>query len=235
MSIVQSLLVVAVVASVPSSASANGLLYKLPADGSKVVYEMTIQGMDGKLMGNGTLTMSSVGKAKAGGKDCRWIEFTLEMSVMGREQIITTKILAPEEDLGKGKNPFKNPQRGWYQGSGGILMEIVDFTSPVAGPLPAFLAGPLADAKTIDVVEVETGLGKLKCAGEWGTHSYNRGGKNTNITYTTRLNAKSPFGVVHTRLAINKTRNGDPREILSLTFKLKSVGKNAKSRLPEQN
>ena len=165
MNIIRILLVVAVVAWTSSSAWANGLFYKLPADGSSALYVMKMVGKTARTTATGTLLLSSIGKAKSGGKDCRWIELTWVISQGGQEQVISTKILVPEEDLGKGKNPLKNPQKGWVKEPGEKVKKITDFGSDDAGALPLVLAGPLKNASKLRAKEVATKIGKLQCAG----------------------------------------------------------------------
>lgn len=234
MKTMRRLFIVAVILAVPASARANGLIYNLPADGAKAVYDMTMESKKRNMMITGTLSISSVGKAKAGGKDCRWIEVAMKMSFMGQERTITAKILVPEEDLGKGKNPFKNPQKGWLWMQGRDPKQIADFSGRDAGPLPAFLAGPLSEQKKLEPKEIDTGLGKLKCAGVTGKHTYKQANNDVAIDYTTRLSDKSPFGVAHTKMNLKEMRDGNVREEVELTFTLKSVGKDAKSKLPDK-
>ena len=54
----------------PAAALANGLLYKLPADGAKVVYTMKMTNTRGdkEMTIDGTLSVASVGKETVDGK-----------------------------------------------------------------------------------------------------------------------------------------------------------------------
>jgi hypothetical protein len=233
------LLVVAIVVWVPASAWANGLLYKLPADGSSALYEIKMAVTKPKITGTGTLTLSSVGKAKSGGKDCRWIELSFVISMMGQKQIITAKLLIPEEDLGKGKNPFKNPQKGWVQMPPAKPLKITDFAEKHLALFRVVLAGPLRNAAKLEAKEIVTKVGKLKCAGETGRQSFQQGKSAADIDYETRLHAKSPFGVAYSKMKVivmdDKDGEGNVSEEVELTFQLKNVSMKAKSKLPKQN
>ncbi|MCH8829360.1 MAG: hypothetical protein IID45_07255 [Planctomycetes bacterium] len=234
MRLLQSTIVLALASCFPLTALANGLLYKLPADGSQIVYDMKMVKKGRNMTNTGTLSISSVDKATVDGKKCRWIEFSMKMSFMGRDRTTTAKVLIPEAELGKGKNPLKNFKRGWIKHSGQEVKEIKDFNSRQAGPLPAFLPGPLSGRKELKSAEIDSGIGKLKCKGETGSVNYKQGSIETKVEYETRLNEKSPFGVVSSKLTIQETGNGKLRDTYEISFKLKSVAKNAKSALPDQ-
>ena len=231
----QIVTVIVVASCSPMTAMANGLLYKLPPDGSRVVYDMTMVNKERNMTINGTLSMSSVGTATVEGKKCRWIEFSMRMSTQGRERTVTAKLLIPEANIGTGKNPGKNIKKGWIK----LQDETKEFTDlsdrRLAGPIPAFLPGPLTGRKELKAASVKTGLGKLTCQGETGSITYKQGTTETKVDYETRLNDKSPFGVAITKLTILETRNGQKRGAYEINFKLKSVSKNAKSALPDKN
>ncbi len=109
-----------------------------------------------------------------------------------------------------------------------------DIESRLAGPLPAFLCGPLKDAKKLPKAVVESGLGKLECEGVSGYTDFKQGGDDIRISFETRLHEKAPFGVVTTRMELkrDRDRNGQQQETAALTLKLVEVGKSASTELP---
>ena len=230
-----------VVAAVPLSAQADGLIYTLPKDGSKVTYEMKAVNTDGDRMREfgGTLSVASVGTAKVDGVDCRWIEFHMAMEMEGRQREITAKVLITAADLGKGKYPLANLKKAW------LSMEkdkdpkkLEDPFGRQGGPLPAFLPTPMKDVKKLDAAEIDTGIGKLKCKGVTGKVTYEQGDANRTdkfvVEYKTRLSDKVPFGVAGTKMTITEYRNKTEKDdVIAITLKLKSVAKNAKSELPK--
>jgi hypothetical protein len=236
-----SLLTLAAFAAFPLSAPADGLIYKLPADGTRVTYEMNMvrKGGDVELKITGTLAVASVGKKKVGKIDCRWIEFTMKMSMDGRERTIVAKLLIPESDLGKGKYPLSNVKQGWLK-QDDRLEEMNDPNSQRGGPVPAFLPTPLKNVKEAKPAEIDTGAGKMNAKKLTGKTEYEQGDANRTdrfaIDYELQLADKAPFGVAGGTMKMKEYRG---RTTLSstgvVTLKLKSIDKKAKSGLPDKN
>lgn len=241
MRIALNLIVVAVLSS-PLVAHADGLIYKLPKDGSRIVYEMTMTNTDtssGRVRrANGTLSVGSVGSVKADGQACRWIEFEMKFldPESGRMQEIVSKMLIPESQLGKGKNALKYVKRGWLRMGQGKALEMNDPTGRKGGPLPSFLPASLTDVKPLEIREIKTGLGKLKCKGLTANSTYERGKDRIDTEYDIRLHPKAPFGVAACRI---KSKEFERKERLDdineITLTLKSVSQNAKSSIPDKN
>lgn len=241
MQVIRNVCFLAVVCA-PAVAIADGLLYQLPKDGSKVTFEFQAvnkdRGRERKF--TGILSIASVGREKVDGADCRWIEILMTINHDGRERRIIAKVLIPETALAEGKMPAANIKRGWLQmGGKSETRGLADAYGPNGGPLPAFLAGPLSDVKKSKPAEVATPIGKLKCVTLTGKATYEQvnGSKRTDrfeVDYSVLRNDKAPFGVAGCTMTIkeyvNKTRLDD---VITFTFKLKSVAKNAKSALPD--
>lgn len=235
-------LLAAVAIALPLSARADGLIQKLPKDGSKVVYEMNAvhtEG-DGRVRKfDGTLSVASVGTEKVDGADCRWIEVNFTMKHEGRERKVIAKVLIPESDLGQGKFPLANVKRGWIRMRDGRKPDkLNDPFSRKGGPLPALLPTPLSDVKKLKAAEVKTGIGKLTCKGLTGKTSYEQGdAKRTDkfvVEYESRLSDKTPFGVAACKLTMTEYRNKTEKDdVIVMTLKVKSVAKDAKSELPD--
>src|SRR6267142_7092712 len=98
-----------------SSARADGLIYRLPEDGTAVRFAMdfkvTHNGMEEAATGE--LVQRSVGKVDVDGKPCRWIEFKFMIDKGGQQFNMISKVLIPESALKAGENPGAHMVRGW--------------------------------------------------------------------------------------------------------------------------
>lgn len=239
-----SLLTLAALATLPASTRADGLIFKLPADGTQVVYDLNIArhksgepGSERKV--TGTLSIAAVGKKKVDGTDCRWIEFTMKMTYQGRERNVVYKLLIPESDLGKGKYPLSNVKRAWTKQRGRVR-EMTDASGREGGPLPSFLPNPLKDVKVAKAAQIETGAGKLSAKKLTAKTEYEQGDANRTdkftVAYELQLAEKAPFGVAGGKMTIKEYRNRKTLDdIIVVTLKLKSIDKNAKSGIPDKN
>lgn len=220
---------------VPAITRADGLLYQLPKDGAAVLFDVEMNMSRGgqERTATGTLKMSSVGTSTENGEKCRWIEFKVTLKIEERERIIVVKILVPEKNLKEGENAYGNNVRGW------IRMrpdgEVVKLDDSNRSSIPAFLAGPLSDAKKLEREIVESKLGKLKCAGVTGYVEYVEGVHKKKATFETRRHTNAPFGVVSTKITFEGERDGQLEQKAVITFKLKEVSKDATSDLPDAN
>jgi hypothetical protein len=229
--------IVTMVAIVPVSVRADGLIFRLPQDGASVQYDMTLKaGPAGNQRdGSGTFTMSSVGKAVVNNEDCRWIETKMIMKFEDREMIVLAKLLIPEKELGKGKSPGEHVVRGWIKHGDQEVRELNDLKDPKAGPLVAFFAGAMKNVKELEKIEVESKLGKLPCAGQSGEAELQQGENTIVVGFENRLHEKAPFGVVTSELKFQMRRNGEDAESGTVTLKLAEVGTTALSELPDRN
>lgn len=235
------LLTLAVIAATPLAVHADGLIYNLPPDGTRVTYDMAVvHAEDGnELKITGTLAVASVGKEKVDKTDCRWIELTMKMTQEGRERTIVAKLLIPERDLGKGKRILSNVQRGWLKRGDGV-QQLNDPHSRDGGPLPAFLPNPLKDVKEAKPADLNTGIGKLKSRKLTGKTEYEQGSANRTdrftVEYALQRADKAPFGVAGGKLTMKRYRNRTMfSSSIAIELKLKSVNKKAKSDLPDKN
>jgi hypothetical protein len=222
--------IIGVVALHPGIASAEGLFYQLPEDGSWVRFDVqyTFKTEGVEQSGQQTMTMASVGKAAEGSEACRWIEFKIEAVENGAERLWIRKLLVPEKYLKKGENPTLHVVRGWTKQESGDVERAV----PVHGRWPAFLAGPLQDAKKLSRQSVESKLGPLMCEGETGWIQFREGNLETKVTFEARLHEKAPFGVVASRMVFDVRGEGTPYTI-DATAKLVDFGRGAESALPD--
>lgn len=227
-----------------SSADADGLFLKLPEDGTKISYSVKISGEnpppDGFKM---VLTISSVGKVQHEGTPCRWIEigFLTEVGEMRRD--LFHKLLIPEAQLKKGGNPIGHLVKAYLKRGDGPAAEDKTAKSARNGPLPILLSGPVKDAKKLEAITLQTGLGKLEVAGVKGTSVYTEaatkgdgddGQDEFKLTMNTefRTHDKVPFGVAQAVLAF-KVDTGSGERTGVMTFTVDKVSTGATSALPD--
>jgi hypothetical protein len=227
-----------VLAPASRTAWGNGLLYRLPEDGARARFDMKMEYTDladGEAkQGDGSMTVSSVGSCEVEGQECRWIELKGKMETEGSRDFVC-KALLPEKYLKEGEKPLDHLVRAWGKMGRGEAEEIKDPKSPRAGPLAAFLCGPLKDTKKLKKKVVKTKLGEFECEGVRGNLSIEQGSETIQVEYRIRLHDKAPFGVVAMRMNIDVRRNGEARSKGELNLKLVEIGKGAKSALPDKN
>ena len=217
---------------------ANGLLYRLPEDGSWARFDMKMEyakvGEKRVEEAEGTLTLSSVGSETVEEQKCRWIELKgTRDSTPGSDMVC--KALLPERYLTKGERPVDHLVRAWVMISGGPAREIKDPENPGIRTLRTFLCGSLDNVVELDEKTVPTKLGTFACKGERGSLSIERGPETIHARYHIRLSDKAPFGVVAVRIEI-EVQHGDAGSSKgTLDLKLAEVGKDAKSSLPDKN
>jgi hypothetical protein len=217
-----------------SPALADGLFYRLPADGASARFEMEMKDDSRDRMMSGTMTMSSVGRVEHNGEPARWIEFKMTMKdPSGRDESVVAKALILEKHLKRGERPFDNFIKCYQRHGEGEVREVKDVNSNDAGPLPAFLSGPLDEAKELPEAETDSALGKLACGGVTGKLVVPQGDNTVTVMFENRLNDRAPFGVVTSTMKFEVVRNGETGEKGTITLKLVEVGMGATSALPD--
>ena len=199
---------------------ADGLIYQLPEDGTSVAYEMeiTVGQADLPVLGDGTLTVSSVGQAVVDNEKCRWLEFNLKMKLAGRDQSVISKFLIPEKHLGRGKSPVDHVKKYWLKVNNSEVHASKDIKGQMGGTLYAFLSGPLQDVKKLEPEDVESQLGNLLCECSTGRLEFQHGDKNVSAEIDAWLHDKAPFGVVAWSIEIGSlSSNGLLRENVYMT------------------
>lgn len=216
-----------------SRASADGLIYQLPDDGTSITFDWkgSVERRGQTEAMSGTLQISSVGQETVDDQPCRWIEFKMTMNSEER-RTINAKVLVPEADLVKGKSPIDHVHKAWVKRGDQAPQELTDFSTALAGPLPAFLAGPADDAQKQESVTVKSGLGEHKCDVTSGSTTFEQSGRQNKFTLTNYLQKDAPFGIVKTELRIEMERNGEAAGTVTMTLVAKEVGKNAKPEIP---
>jgi hypothetical protein len=233
-----SLLTIAVgLALIPALLRAEGLIYRLPDDGTSARYDLEFKGgADGAdLRGKGSFSVSSVGKATVDNEACRWIELKAAVKLNDQDVAVILKVLVPEKHLGKGQSPGEHIVRGWLKFGEGEPIEIKDLKNPAIGPLAGFLAGPLKNEKELANIEVESKLGKESCAGHAGEVDIDQGELQIGASFENRLHDKSPFGVVTCRYKFEIRQGGQAQGMGTVDMKLVDISTTALTELPDKN
>ena len=230
---IRSFSALAVVALLCSAASADGLIYQLPKDGSWSQYDTKVQYKRGDrtIDTSGKLRIASVGKVTEDDKACRWIEITLEMKLGETSRTIVAKLLTPESELKAGGNPLKKRLRGWVRM--GDNAEVHELTDDRLGPLNIWLAPPLKEQKTLEPEEVDSVLGSKKCAGVTGVTEFTENGNENRAVIQVRRHNDAPFGAVTSTTTVEIRRDNEIFQTGELSFRLTGIGTDAETRLPD--
>lgn len=112
------IVVSSVLLNINSPLRADGLLRRLPPDGTAVKYdlvqsgtyricEMGLESCESiSVDGTGHVRIATVGTATVAGLTCRWIEIEKDIRVGDRQVFSLTKLLVPEVDLADGSRPL---------------------------------------------------------------------------------------------------------------------------------
>jgi hypothetical protein len=227
---------------------ADGLLYRLPKDGTTATYafkETTfpINGKEEKLKSRGFFTIASVGREKVDGEDCRWLEIVIEAKTEGRTVHSVFKALVPEQHLGKGKNPLNHWIRGWAKldKEKSIPLTKEMLRTPAAVKMNLYITGPLERAKPLKEKVISTkAFGDMKCRGVAGYHTLKDGvvivkngvvtKRDAKIRFKNYLHDKAPFGVVWSEFQMD---GGEDQAKTEAVLVLTRVEAGAKSQLPD--
>jgi hypothetical protein len=243
-----------------ASAHADGLLQRLPVDGTWVRFEIATQNYDirtGAPLGKhrtDSLTLRSVGKVTVDGEALRFIELSFRSKGLGpdggesQDEILNVwKLLIPETRAMADQSPLDHVRRGWIKLS----------ASPRDAGMPAMtqrefdpanetnyryrlrveLPDPLKDSHKLEVQTIDCKLGKFSCAGVAGTdggHWPSAKGPATQFEYETHLHDDVPFGVVRHRCDMKRFLAGGKLATHQVrTYTLAETGTNATSEIPE--
>jgi hypothetical protein len=229
---------------IPTVVSADGLIYQLPGDGTWVRFDLEgkLPGPDGtEVTMIGSVTLSSVGTAEVDGEPCRWIEVASETKRKDGQPVTdVNKLLIPEKNLGKGKDPLEHVLKAWHKNSmvaGGTPQQIEDLKAPGARYLNnvrPYLHGPSKTAEKLGNVAIKSKLGELECEGTTGNQKIDDtlSMLSYDYTYTIRLHDMAPFGVVTWEAKTKMELDGQSLGTVTTKMKLSDFGKDAKSVLP---
>lgn len=246
--LIACLFLVSSVAANPAPSHADGLIDRLPEDGSWVRYHMTMTGsLPVEMDAAGTLTIKSVGEASEGERKCRWLEIEFEAEMMGRKEHVVFKLLVPEANFEKKKGKEPKPAdptgefvRAWFRESGGEIKEVTP-DDPQAHGLSIFLGGPLKNRAKLDEPRtVQYQKGQLTCKAAYTgdlqiRHVGAPVGFTQEIKATCWPHEKVPSGTAASRIEAVMKRDGMEQARFEIEFILEDFGTGAKSELPDHN
>ena len=215
-------LAVASVSLASTPARADGLLYRLPKDGTWARFEMRHTN-DNAVVRKTDVFMRSVGRTDDS-EGSRW----LELKYPQEEGTRTVKLLIPEQRLQEGESPLDHVLRAWVRKGEATesLAKARDFW------LLVLLAGPLTQVEELERKAVDSPLGELECPGLTGrAHVREDDRFELDLTYTTRRHEKAPFGVVTCDIDGILLRGGEKKAKFKIEFRLAEVGENAMSEM----
>jgi len=226
-----------------SRAEADGLVFKLPEDGSWSSYFTTLKSATNEIPGS--ITIRSVGTEFVDGKDCRWIELstTFEPPEGDKSQTIH-KLLIPEQYLQKGKRPLEHLVRGWVKRGDepperiAVAREGLDGLGLAYGSTSVLLAGPLKEKKPVDKKRtVNYQHGQLSCSGFTGRLTFENPATKfeTIIEETVWTSSKLSFGVAAIEGEVEILRDGENSGKLTFEVIINDIGQDAESALPDHH
>lgn len=243
MRISQIVLTLVVITLATHAALADGLIRKLPEDGTWATFKS--EGYKQKRNkqkepSTGWLRISSVGSVTEEGQPCRWLEIDSTYSNGGRpERRAIDKLLLPEKYLAAGEAPGDHVLRGWIrfdQPEEGKIrkLDLLD-GKPYPGQSSFVLVGPASDERRLEPIEIDhKKLGRITCERLTGTFRFKvpaaQETREISGTFEARLHEAAPFGVVWYEIV---TPSPDGRE-LKMTLSLDDFGPTAVSALADQ-
>jgi hypothetical protein len=218
-------------------AVADGMIHKLPADGSWVRFDVTGEGQkpggEVAVSLKGTLTLKSVGREQVDGIECRWIEFEMTLEIQSgdrkSEKTELFKLLIPETYLVTSQNPRAHVLKAWKRDAAGATQEL-DLKGRNAREvesLDELLNGGLAKSEKSEGVEIKTPGGTFPCTRLDGKESSASG--NIDLETQTWLTDKVPFGVAAYRHSKMRKRAGESLGGRWMELKFSKSGTDAKS------
>lgn len=225
--------------SAASFSRADGLIHKLPKDGSWVEYELTGSGLtptgEVRMTTTGTVTVKSVGQEKVDGKSCRWIEMEIAMEAktsrgLRSRRIDDYKLLIPEDDLAAGKDPLAHVSRLLKKDVRGFVTEhnLKDGAAEKLKGLATWISKPLGKSEQEKDVELKAPDGTYKCTRISGKQAGDSEGVEMDLE--TWVTDQVPFGVAAYQVKTQRKEGSN-----SFELKFVKTGTDAKSSVvPEE-
>lgn len=213
--------------SLSSAAAADGLLLRLPKDGTFAKY--TMDASAGGQDRSGEFEVRSVGEEEVDGVACRWIE----LSLSGGGQNGVFKLLIPESEFQADGSAWSSAEKIFVDLGNGMPQEVTDKDAPILGPLMALLAAPAEDAKELAAKSITTDAGDFDCQGTKGSYEFGQPPSTFDISFERYSvdSEEAAFGTVEYKLNFSFGQGLEG----SAHFTLKEVGDGAKSALDHTN
>ena len=225
----------------PAPACADGLIHRLPPDGSWVQFDVAGEGRgpngEVRVAMRGTLTVRSVGQDSADGKVCRWIEIetTIEGERNGQKQqeTETWKVLVPEEFLASGQDARAHVVKAFKKNRSGKVheLDVKGKDAQAIESLDEFFHAPLAESRKSEKVELVTPAGTFRCTKVDGKGFSQVGDSGVDVGTQTWLSDEVPFGVAGYRHEKSRSRGGVNIGGRWMELKVAKTGTDAKSAL----
>ncbi|MCH7686308.1 MAG: hypothetical protein IH899_06465 [Planctomycetes bacterium] len=236
--------IVLIVICLPNSETrANGLIQKLPQDGSWVRYHTRINiEKPQKTEFTGTLTIRSVGRKTVNNEPCRWIEFDMTMNIENRTERTISKILVPEKLFKSEKSVSPKVIRGWIKRNDADPKEETDTEKLSSDEFAAFLPDPSRKVKTVKVKKtVDYQKGQLTVESAITGSVKLPVPENAKIKiestfdFTMWSHEKVPFGTAEAKWEFSSKLEDQLLSKGTVTLTLEDFGTGAKSALPDHN
>lgn len=217
------------------AAEADGLFFKLPADGSSATYEMIVTPPSGRVdrQLKGSFKISSVGGTDTNGERGRWIE----IFQVQRKSTRAIKIHVLEKHLTRDFS-VDSIVEAWRK-RGPLTPKYIDKPSEIdeetTSELKMFMSSKMNDVQMLDPIDIETPLGKFACTTIKGSVEFGRGQATMVVRSTSHLSRKSPFGVVKSEMTIQAVVDDKVREEYHVSFALTEIDTEAKSAVDHES
>lgn len=237
-------------------ATADGLIFQLPADGASARFAVetkmtsSVGELKQEMASKGTLTVSSVGKVHQNQQHYRWIELLAESQSEGAYPQLVLKMLIPEKRLVRGQDPlahaaltFFDPKPVDEEVAPSVNSFIDEGFNRIQYEIDRFRVDfprSLFNAKSLESKTIETPAGKFtNCETLAGMSSYDgpllgNGRSVYRTRYTIAIHPDAPFGVVSLEsefegreISEDSVTMTQGKRMLILT----AIGKDAKSTL----
>ncbi len=226
---------ITILLGLPGISSADGLIYHLPEDRTWARFEIKGEGIkaDGTVSTtiDGTETLRSVGKKMIDKVPYRWIEIESQWNFTPAGQQTQKigglmKLLIPEEDLAKGKNPLTRALKA-YRGSSASYLQELDLKG--AGKreiesLDEVFHAPLETITKLPTATVTIDKKKWECEGVRGENKADR----LIFRTETRFHKQAPFGTVTYKYEKERRKNGKFQMMRTMEWRLLESGQGAK-------
>jgi hypothetical protein len=225
-----TVLLAAVCATFMSAPSfADGLIRKLPKDGSWAKYHVTLKASN--VDHSGTAVLRSVGAVVEKDKACRWIEVEFTPALAAQGAVTIYKLLIPEEHLKAGIDPFDHIVRAWEKEGDEKPRLLDDPSSLDRNLLGAVFHGPLDKEQPLAAEkEFPYQRGKLQTRGVSGRRRVEFDNLKGTLASTMWVHGDVPFGVAALDVEF---RIDDNPEVLRIQLVIDDFGTGATSALPD--
>ena len=192
----------------PASAVAQSILLELPKDGTWAKFENRGNANNkGNQQWQGPLIVRCVGIEYEQMEALRWIEFDRTAEYKGNFERLVIKVLIPEKEIGKGKDPLAHVRKCWFsrqisqKREGHLAPQEIDLTTNAACKtiVAQYLLPALNIKEKLPAKKLLVGDQTFECKGMVGSVVIDFKGtpkRTCDYTYKIYSHDRSPFGLV---------------------------------------